>query len=252
MNILLTNDDGIDAQGLNCLYNALKPYHNVYVIAPKENKSGTSQSINMYKKLLFEQRSENIFAIDGTPCDCIIAYYTGDFINNKIDLVLSGINRGPNLGTDVLYSGTCGAARQASLYGIKSFALSVEGNYGMQNEKDELNYEGLCNFIINNLDRLISMCPDDCFLNINSPSADKFKGVKYCSLCKRKYHDTTETVEISGEKYIQFVGESSVETSGSNDNDGKCVNDGYISISCLKVEPECSNSNLLNPKEFIL
>ena len=109
MNILLTNDDGYKASGITELYKALSEEHKVFLIAPKDNCSGMSAAISLRKEIKVEEISENIFSVSGTPADCS---YLGllTVIQDPIDMIVSGINLGANLGEDIFYSGTVGAA----------------------------------------------------------------------------------------------------------------------------------------------
>ena len=109
MNILLTNDDGYDASGITELYKSLSIDHNVYLIAPQDNCSGMSAAISLRKEIEVKELSKNIFSVSGTPADCS---YLGllSVIPEKIEMIVSGINLGANLGEDIFYSGTVGAA----------------------------------------------------------------------------------------------------------------------------------------------
>ena len=134
MNILVTNDDGIAAEGLEALINELKglcnaqnkPLHTITVIAPDTERSGVSHAMTLRHPTKVRRLNEGLYTCSGTPADCVIVAGLG-IVKEKIDLVVSGINRGPNLGTDIVYSGTCAAARQAALVGIPSIAVSCAG-----------------------------------------------------------------------------------------------------------------------------
>ena len=161
MKLLLTNDDGIDAPGIQTLASVLRREHEVWIVAPLRNKSGASSSLNMWKNLYLEQRSDKDFALDGTPVDCVLSALTGGYLPSRPDAVISGINRGYNLGTDAIYSGTCGAARQASLTGIPGIALSVDKNPFSASGSaadSEYNYASLAEFALKNLKNLLVLC----------------------------------------------------------------------------------------------
>lgn len=200
MKILLTNDDGIDAQGLNELAQILCKRHEVWIVAPLSNQSGTSNSIKMFKNLELQKRGPQKFALDGSPTDCVISGVLGNYTCEHFDVVISGINQGANLGTDLIYSGTCAAARQAAIFSLPGIALSVEGivpNGGILGQGNLL-YKPLAEFVANNLENLVSLCKKNQFLNINAPSVEKFKGIKVCSLSSRDYGDR---IEISSENF---------------------------------------------------
>jgi 5'-nucleotidase len=125
--ILLANDDGFRAQGLNALRAALLPHADVVVCAPDTEQSASSHSLSLHRPLRLSEHGDGIFSIDGTPADCV---YTAFFAGTRIlprrpDLVLSGLNHGANLGDDVFYSGTVAAAREGALRGVPALALSA-------------------------------------------------------------------------------------------------------------------------------
>jgi 5'-nucleotidase len=123
MNILITNDDGISSQGILALERFLSRDHNTFLVAPLKEKSCTSMALTLFSGMRVEMVNENHYIVDGFPADCVnIGLYSGIF--PKIDLVLSGINRGVNMGYDVHYSGTVGAAKHGALHGITSLAVS--------------------------------------------------------------------------------------------------------------------------------
>ena len=124
MRLLLTNDDGINADGLRILAERLSLDHEVWIVAPESERSACSMSISIRKAVRAKRLSGREFSVDGTPVDCVL---TGllTLIGRDVDAVISGVNRGPNLGTDILYSGTVAAARQGALMGKPSFAVSL-------------------------------------------------------------------------------------------------------------------------------
>ncbi len=123
MNILITNDDGISSSGIKALETTLKSKHNTYLIAPLKERSVTSMCLTVFQSMRVERINDNHYVADGFPADCVnIGLYAEIF--PKIDLVLSGINRGVNMGFDVHYSGTVGAAKHGALHGIPSLAVS--------------------------------------------------------------------------------------------------------------------------------
>ncbi len=252
MKLLLTNDDGIDAPGIQTLASVLRREHEVWIVAPLRNKSGASSSLNMLQNLYLEQRSDKDFALDGTPVDCVLSAFTGGYLPSRPDAVISGINRGYNLGTDAVYSGTCGAARQASLTGIPGIALSVDKNpfeSAGSAAGSEYNYASLAEFALKNLKNLLVLCGKirnidegmnyEYFINVNAPSIDSYKGVKFTKPCRRFYcgDHTVLTKEADGKTYSCFVGGENVRCYGDEFSDAKAVADGNVSISVLYAEP---------------
>ena len=119
MLILLSNDDGYQAEGIKALAGELKKLGRVVIVAPMWEQSGTSHSLTIYRPLRTRKISTDIYAVSGTPTDAVmIAVYC--ILNKKPDILVSGINHGPNMGDDVTYSGTVAAAKEAALYGLKA------------------------------------------------------------------------------------------------------------------------------------
>jgi 5'-nucleotidase len=127
MHILLTNDDGYQATGINILYNYLKKVgHTVTMVAPRSERSAQSHAMTFYLPVQVEQVFDDIFSVTGTPADCVAIALTHILKNQKPDIVISGINHGLNVGIDVNYSGTVGAATEAALMGYKAIAVSLD------------------------------------------------------------------------------------------------------------------------------
>ncbi|MBE7411038.1 MAG: 5'/3'-nucleotidase SurE [Leptospiraceae bacterium] len=123
MNILITNDDGISCNGILALEQVFKKKHNTFLIAPMKERSATSMALTVFDKMRVEKIFDDHYIVDGYPVDCVNIGLHGD-IFPKIDLVLSGVNKGVNMGYDVLYSGTVGAARHAVVHGYYGIAIS--------------------------------------------------------------------------------------------------------------------------------
>ncbi|MBQ2601512.1 MAG: 5'/3'-nucleotidase SurE [Treponema sp.] len=252
MKILLTNDDGIEAPGLNALYRSLLESGNeVWVVAPLSDRSGASCSVSIGRDLLLERRGENRYALDGSPIDCVISALKGGYLPSMPDAVLSGINSGGNLGTDVIYSGTCGAARQACLYSVPGIALSIEKKSGTVDS--EYRFSALADFASKNLEKLIGLCGNlrnkgegegyTYFVNVNAPSADSYNGVRFSELSRRDYHDRVFVSERADGKLVsRCVGEGAVETFGGTSSDFSLVESGCISVSVLYAEAVADKS----------
>ena len=129
--ILIVNDDGIDSPGIVLLEKIARQFSDdVWVVAPDEERSGASQSISISHPIRYIQRDERHFAVRGTPADCALLGINTFLGDRRPDILLSGVNAGPNLAEDVLYSGTCAAAKEGALLGIPSVALSQMRSYG--------------------------------------------------------------------------------------------------------------------------
>lgn len=233
--ILLTNDDGIDAPGFLALEKALSKVADVYVLAPDGNRSAVSNHIIMHKPLKLFPRGENRWASEGNPVDCVICALRSQLFSGiHFDAVVSGINKGANMGTDIVYSGTVSAARQAILYGYPGIAVSVESYDG------SWKFEPLADFTAKNLKSLISLCTKEDFVNVNGASLDAYTGLSFASLCVRDYCDKVDIrTEIDGAVYSYFTG-GNIQTAGGKDCDFAVVKEGKISISLIKAEPSCA------------
>ena len=165
MNILISNDDGINSLGLITLAQTISEIANVTVVAPDRERSATAHAITMHKPLRVEKVEISgckvlAYKVNGTPSDCVKLALEA-LLDETPDLVLSGINRGPNLGTDVIYSGTVSAALEAALLGIPGIALSVAGH-----ENVEFNHAaGFAKRLIQQVAK--KEFPKDTLLNVN-------------------------------------------------------------------------------------
>ena len=241
MNILLTNDDGIQAKGINVLAERLKKDgHSVYIIAPDSNRSAVSHHITMYNTNILKETGKNSWSCSGYPSDCVCIGLKSDLFDFKFDVVISGINEGANMGTDIIYSGTCGAARQAVLDGVPGIALSVNPKEWTHECRKNMKYEALADFTANNLEQLIALSSAEVpriFVNVNGASRDSYLGVKYCqNLCIRDYGDRLKIVDNNGVTESHFVPGGAVAR-----NDISCdaynVDEGYVAISRVYAEP---------------
>lgn len=134
MRILISNDDGYLAPGINALAEALAPIADIVVVAPEANRSGASNSLSLDRPLSVQRVANGFYFVNGTPTDCVHIALTG-MLGDKPDLVVSGINNGPNMGDDTLYSGTVAAATEGYLFGIPAIAFS-QGSYGWEHIDD--------------------------------------------------------------------------------------------------------------------
>lgn len=238
-NILITNDDGINGEGLVALEKSLSEVANVFVLAPDSNRSAVSSHLNMNVALKFVECGKNRLSCSGSPVDCVIAALKSDLFEEglKFDAIFSGINKGANLGTDVVYSGTCAAARQAVLYKVPGIAVSLECF------DESWKFSALAEFCAKNLEKLISLSTSELFVSVNAYSSDKYNEVVYSSLGVRDYRDSVDIIEApDGNRYGFFKG-GNIQSSESprklknEASDYAVVNDGKISISRIFAEP---------------
>lgn len=253
MNILVTNDDGYSDSGIKTLFNALKDAgHNVFMVAPLSNRSAISAALTLTRHISVQSHGDHIWSLDGNPCDCVITAFYSDILDGALpDLVISGINDGGNIGTDITYSGTCAAARQGSLYNTPSIALSMtwrltsdSGSPLTYSDSDKvIYYRKLCDYVVKNLSRLKGYAQknsNECFLNINVYSFDKWLGERFCStLSNRKYFDRV-VIKGDGDSSIAKVYGKEPESSNLETCDFYACSNGYIALSRVFSEPQSS------------
>ncbi len=229
MRILITNDDGIKSPGLAALRKALDK-HDVWVVAPKTEQSAKSHSVTIFEPVRFDQLEEQVFSCSGSPADCVMYSYRGA-LPVKPDIVVSGINIGANLGTDLIYSGTAAAARQAALMGFPGIAVSTNSF------AEPFYFDTTADFIADNIDTLLGLWHPDHFININTPNVPEFtKGVKITSLSKRMYRDRVVRFDAPrGGTYFFLEGGTPVGIEGGSDS--SCVAEGSVSVSPVFLEP---------------
>jgi len=252
MRILVTNDDGIDAEGLDVLVRHLKAAkgkggaeHEIIVIAPEEERSGVSHSMTLRHPTKVKKLSEGVYSCSGTPADCIIV--AGLWVmKEKPDLVISGINRGPNLGTDIIYSGTCGAARQAALVGIPAIAVSCAHYI------PPLDYTACAAFVANNLDRLMAAWKADSFINVNGPSSDGMAiPARWTIPGRNRYNDNLKCFEGADGYTYCFLAEGRNERSFDTKSDHHAIAEGNIALSLIGIHPEAAHPAEWNGSVFI-
>ncbi len=226
MNFLVTNDDGINAIGIKILANALKKYGNVYVVAPDNHMSGASHSFKLTPiSLVPTEILDGVIAYhsSGTPVDCV--RIANAVLDVKFDIVFSGINNGLNVGTDILYSGTVGAAREAVVEGIAGVAISTDFDSFNIVEKE---LDDILKLIINN-----KLYSKDYVLNVNFPTKEHNKSLGI--LPSIQGVKTYETRFIKGENNIYSQNDAGIFLDTNEESDVFITKGGYISITPLKV-----------------
>ena len=228
VNILLTNDDGYKASGINELFDALSTEHNVFLIAPQENCSGMSAAISLRKEIKVDEISKNIFSVSGTPADCS---YLGllSVIPEQIDMIVSGINLGANLGEDVFYSGTVGAAIAGRRLNYVPVAFSVAAF----NPKN-LRFISEQSLLITN--QISKLPPDQNLLvNVNFPDlpSSQIEGTRITSLGKRGTPDIPDLTRTKDSSKFYSFGPSGSLLPGQVGTDIQAIEQNYISISIL-------------------
>jgi len=205
--ILVTNDDGIHSPGIVALAEALKDMGELWIIAPDRERSAVSHSFTINHPIRAHQLEERTYIIDGTPADCVM-FGTRGFLETPPDLVASGINRGPNLGIDTVYSGTVAAAHEGHLCGVPSFAVSMN----VPKEGEDFRFDTGARFVKILARAILSRhMPDGAFLNVNVPNLpwEQLKGVAITRLGQRIYRDRIiRRVDPQGKEYYWIGGET--------------------------------------------
>ncbi|MCB0308898.1 MAG: 5'/3'-nucleotidase SurE [Bdellovibrionales bacterium] len=234
MQILISNDDGIHAPGLNILAESLKSVAKVCVIAPDRERSGSGHSLTLHRPLRIFERGPDKYAIDGTPTDCVMLGMLEVLKNNPPDYIVSGINHGPNLGDDVTYSGTVSAALEGTLIGIPSIAVSL-----VVSMDQTPNFTPALNFTKRILESLKKhQLPHGTLLNVNVPNVDGAQELDYeiTFLGSRRFTGTTiQKIDPRGNKYYWIGGEeNSLEKTEGTDT-GTILR-GKISVTPIKID----------------
>jgi len=232
MDILISNDDGVLAQGLGVLAEACSTLGKVTVVAPDREQSGTSHSLTLHRPLRATRRADGAYQVDGTPTDCVLLAL-GALMPDKPDFVISGVNHGPNMGEDVLYSGTVAAAFEGLAAGIPSVAVSY-GSFDLEHlDSYRSRLQELLADVV-----AVSDFPKETLLNVNLPAiaAAKVKGVKVTHLGSRVFHEEIARMKDPWGRDIFWIGGGHVTWSGGADSDFQAVRDGYISVTPLHVD----------------
>ena len=226
MRILITNDDGIHAEGINILFKELKKYHDVLLLAPDREQSASSHSLTLTRPLRLNRYSPNFYSCDGTPTDSVMLAVLKLMKNGPPDMVISGINHGANMGEDIIYSGTVAAAIEGSQFGVPALAVSMVDSEGAD-------FKSAARFVR----RFIKMhsqlkINSATIFNINFPGKvrDGFKKYRFTFLGSRKYDDIIiEKTDPRGFDYYWIAG--SPVWKKQDGSDINAIRNGEVSIT---------------------
>jgi 5'-nucleotidase len=227
VHILLTNDDGINSFGIQTLANYCREAgFEITIAAPSHERSAASHSITLRKPVTVEIISESEYAIDGTPVDCVIIAIQ-KLIKKPVDLVVSGINAGQNMGEDIHYSGTVAAAKEAAFLGFKSIAISLTSY------KDQI-YDTAARSLVRMLENgLCYILKNDHVLNINVPNIpiNQIKGLRLTTTGHRKYYNFLKLLQETPEKFTYMIGGDLPVWEKQKGSDAEAISDNYISLT---------------------
>lgn len=231
--IMLTNDDGVHAPGLKMLFQQSLDLGKTVIVAPEHDNSAASHSLTMSRPLRVREIAENIYTINGTPTDCV-TIGIGKILPQKPDLVISGINPGPNLGDDVSYSGTVSAAIESTMLGIPSIAVSLAA------ESEPLHYGTAAAFVARLAKIILEKgLPKDTLLNVNVPNtaSEGIEGVAFTRRGRRLYDDAIkETFDPWGRKHY-WIGGGTPSFDAGEDTDSAAISVNKISITPMHLDP---------------
>ncbi len=234
MDILVTNDDGVHAEGLAVLRRSLEPLGSVWVVAPEREQSGASHALTLHRPLRVRRLDGRVFSVDGTPTDCVLLACRGisDLPDGGFGLVVSGINHGPNLSEDVTYSGTVAAAIEGLMLGLPAIAVSSETGRAGSFEAAG----AVAGYVVEQV--LQRGMPAGALLNVNVPDrpAGEIRGYRITRLGKRAYSGSVfKKTDPRGRPYY-WIGEEAAVFERQEGADFSALRDGFVSITPIHLD----------------
>lgn len=229
--ILISNDDGIDSAGIKVLEEALRPLGRVVVVAPANEQSGSSHSLTLRSPIETIQIDADHYRVRGTPTDCVLLA-TQVILDRCPDILVSGINHGPNMGEDVTYSGTVAAAFEGTILGIPSVAVSA-----LQRSVEDAATNGrYARLVVEKV--LESKLPENTLLNVNipDPTVAPIQGIAITNLGSRHYENFIDREPSEGDKVFYTIGGSDPVWKGDERTDIAAVRGGFVSITPLNLD----------------
>ncbi|MEZ9233708.1 5'/3'-nucleotidase SurE [Vibrio amylolyticus] len=230
LKILLSNDDGVHAQGIHALANALKEIAEIIIVAPDRNRSGASNSLTLEQPLRVNEIAPSVYSVQGTPTDCVHFALNELMKDDLPDLVLSGINHGANLGDDVLYSGTVAAAMEGHFLGVQSIAFSLVG---------KVNFDVAAQVARQVVEQhMAKPIPTNRLLNVNIPDRDDLDEltVKVTRLGARHHAENMIKQKDPRGHDIFWLGPPGKEQDAGEGTDFYAIDKGYVSVTPLQVD----------------
>ncbi len=232
LRLLLSNDDGIDAPGLRVLEDAMASFGEVFVVAPDREQSGAGHSLTLHRPLRIQTRGPRRYATDGTPTDCVTLAIKQIMREFPPDIVVSGINLGPNLGDDITYSGTVSVALEGTILGIQSVAFSLAAR-----KEETPNFKPVAHFARKLIGHLIqNPLPPDVLLNVNVPNVegDTIDVYEFTRMGRRHYEDSVpEGRDPRGRKYY-WIGGDELDFDDIPGSDCDAIRHNKVSITPVR------------------
>jgi 5'-nucleotidase len=231
MRILVTNDDGVHSPGIAALAKALGAIGEVWIVAPDRERTAIAHAVTLHKPLRIHHLRSRTYAINGTPVDCVNLALL-KVMPKPPSIVVSGINKGVNLGDDVMYSGTVSAAMEGTILGVPSVAVSQEG-------RDRFRFDVGASYAVRVVRLVLTQgLPEETLLNVNIPDRlrREIKGVRITCLSRRRFHNPIiEKLDPHGRKYYWIAGER-ISWSRSKDADHEAIEEGFVSITPVRLD----------------
>ena len=229
--ILVTNDDGVHAPGIIALSKALRALGQVVVVAPDREQSAVGHALTMHRPLYCDPLRDGVFGVNGTPTDCV-AIAVKKVLSRKPSLLVSGINRGGNLGDDITYSGTVSAALEGTLLGIPSVAVSLDGDVHLHYSEAGKVAARIARYV------LAQGLPANTLLNVNVPNLPlpELKGFRVTRQGKRTYDGDIRVVQDPRGRSHYWQGGGRPVWSGGLETDIHAVMEGYVSVTPVRYD----------------
>ena len=231
MRILVTNDDGIQSPGITALAKSLAALGEVWIVAPDRERTAVAHAVTLHKPLRVHQLAPRTYAVNGTPVDCVNLALL-KVMPKPPAIVVSGINKGVNLGDDVMYSGTVSAAMEGTILGVPSVAVSQEG-------RDRFRFDVGAAYAMRVVQLVLAQgLPEETLLNVNIPNRPRYaiKGVRVTCLSRRRFHNPViEKLDPHGRKYYWIAGER-ISWSRSKDADHEAIEEGFVSMTPVRLD----------------
>lgn len=230
LNILISNDDGVHAQGIHCLADALRDLAQVTIVAPDRNRSGASNSLTLEQPLRVNQIAAQVYSVQGTPTDCVHFALNELMKEDLPDLVLTGVNHGANLGDDVLYSGTVAAAMEGHFLGVQAIAFSLVGKHHFATAA------AIARQLVEQ--HAINPIPTNRLLNVNVPDVTlaELKGTRVTRLGARHHAEAMIKQQDPRGHDIYWLGPPGKEQDAGEGTDFYAIEQGFVSVTPLQVD----------------